>query len=327
MHRRSFVTLLGTSAAAWPLAARAQQPTRRVRLVPILSGFAEDSVVGSDLLPALSRLGWDHGRNVQIDQRFAGGDIDRTTILAKALIALQPDVLMAVGTPAALALQRETRTIPIVFVIVTDPVGAGLVASLPRPGGNITGISNVESTFGGKLLSLLKQVAPRMKQAAAMFNPDTAPGRGLYHLGSFQDAARSLGIEPLTTAVRSDTDIENVIASLGGDQAGVVGLPDAFITSHRSTIIALSIRHKVPVIYDNSDFAKDGGLLQYGVNFRDQYRRVASYVDRILRGTKPSDLPVELPTRYTFVINLKTARAMGVDVSSDMISIADEVIE
>jgi putative ABC transport system substrate-binding protein len=198
---------------------------------------------------------------------------------------------------------------------------------LSRPGGNITGFSNVEGTFGGKLLTLLKGVAPRMKRAAALFNPDTAPGRGLYQLGSFQAAARSLDIEPIVAEAHSDADIENVIASLGSDQGGVLGFPDVFVTAHRKTIIELSIRHKVPAIYDNSDFAKDGGLLQYGVNFADQYRRVASYVDQILRGTMPSDLPVELPTRYTFIINLKTAKALGLTVPDALLALADEVIK
>jgi putative ABC transport system substrate-binding protein len=324
MRRREFIAWLG--AAALPTVALAQQPTTRVRLVRLLSGFADDSLVESAFLPALSRLGWNNGQNVQIDQRFAAGDVDRLAILAKELVASQPDVIIAGGTPAALALQKETHTIPIVLIFVSDPVGAGLVDSLSRPGGNITGFSNVESTFGGKLLTLLKGIAPRMKQAAALFNPDTAPGRGLYQLGSFQAAARSLDLEAIEARVHSDTDIERVMVSLGSNQGGVLGFPDVFVTAHRKTIIELSIRHKVPTIYDNSDFAKDGGLLQYGVNFADQYRRAASYVDQILRGTKPGDLSVELPTRYTFVINLRTAKVLGLDVSQDMLSIADEVI-
>jgi putative tryptophan/tyrosine transport system substrate-binding protein len=315
MKRREFIAGLG-AAAAWPLMARGQQ-----------CGFADDSLVELSLLPALSRLGWDNGRNMQVVQRFAAGDIDRLAILVKELVASQPDVIIAVGTPAARALQRETRTIPIVFVVVSDPVGAGLVSSLSRPGGNITGLSIAEGTFGGKLLTLLNGIAPKMRRAAAMFNPDTAPGRGLYHLRSFQAAARSLDIEPIVAEVRSDADIENVVASLGPDQGGVAGLPDVFVTAHHRTIIELSIRHKVPVIYDNSDFARDGGLLQYGVNFADQYRRAASYVDQILRGTVPSDLPVELPIRYTFIINLKTANALGLTIPPNLLALADEVIE
>ena len=209
---------------------------------------------------------------------------------------------------------------------MADPVGAGIVDNLARPGGNTTGFGNPEDTFGGKLLSLLKGMAPGMRQAAAMFNPDTAPGRGLYYLGSFEAAARSLAIESLTAEVRSDADIERVITMLGREQAGLVLLPDNFMFAHRRTVIGLSIRNNVPTIYDK-DFAKEGGFLEYGASFPDMYRRVPSYVDRILRGTKPSDLPVELPTKYKFVINLKTARAIGLDVSRDMLLIADELIE
>jgi putative ABC transport system substrate-binding protein len=248
-------------------------------------------------------------------------------MLAKELVALQPDVLVAAGTPAAIALQRETRTIPTVFVIVTDPVGAGLVASLARPGGNITGLSNVEGTFGGKLLSLLKTIAPHIKRAAAMFNPDTAPGRGLYHLGSFQAAARSLAVEPITAEVRSDAEIEQVITSLGRDQGGLVATPDVFTVVHRGTVIASSIRNNVPVIFDNLVFAKEGGLLQYGWDVVDGWRRAAYYIDRILRGANPSDLPVELPTKYRLVINLKTAKGLGLTVPETLVATADEVIQ
>jgi len=222
--------------------------------------------------------------------------------------------------------QRETRTIPIVFLVVADPVGAGIVGSLAHPGGNTTWFGNPEGTFGGKLLTLLKGIAPGMRRAAAMFNPDTAPGRGLYYLGSFESAARSLAIEPLTAEVRSNADIGRVITMLGQERSGLGLLPDNFNFIHHGTVIGLSIRNNVPTIYDK-DFAKEGGLLEYGASFPDMYRRVPSYVDRILRGAKPGDLPVELPSKYKFVINLKTARAIGLDVSRDMLLIADEVIE
>jgi putative tryptophan/tyrosine transport system substrate-binding protein len=326
IRRRDFITLLGGAAAAWPLAARAQQSAQLVRRIGILSGFAEDPLVESELLRPLSQLNRDNGRNVQIDLRWGAGNIDRIKMMAKELVASQPEIVITVGTPATLAVQRETRTIPIVFLIVADPVGAGIVDNLARPGGNTTGFGNPEGTFGGKLLSLLKRIAPGMRRAAAMFNPDTAPGRGLYYLGSFEAAARSLAIEPLTAEVRSDADIERVITMLGREQAGLVLLPDNFIFAHRGTVIGLSIRNNVPTIYDK-DFAKEGGLLEYGASFPDMYRRVPSYVDRILRGAKPGDLPVELPTKYEFVINLKTARMIGVEVSPDLISIADGVIE
>ena len=325
MRRRAFISLLGSAAAAWPLAARAQQ-AERMRRIGILSGFAEDPLVESELLRPLSQLNRDNGRDVQIDLRWGAGDIDRIRIMAKELVASQPEIVITFGTPATLAVQRETRTIPIIFLIVADPVGAGIVDSLARPGGNTTGFGNPEGTFGGKLLSLLKGIAPGMRRAAAMFNPDTAPGRGLYYLGSFEAAARSLAIEPLTAEVRSDADIERVITMLGQDQAGLVLLPDNFNFTHRGTVIRLSIRNNVPTIYDK-DFAKEGGLLEYGASFPDMYRRVPFYVDRILRGAKPSDLPVELPTKYKLVINLETARTIGLDVSRDMLSIANEVIE
>jgi ABC-type uncharacterized transport system substrate-binding protein len=327
MRRREFITLLGGAASAWPLGARAQQPAQPVRRIGMLSGFAEDRLVESELLRTLSQLGWDNGRNVQIDLRWGAGNIDRIKMMAKELVASQREIIITVGTPATVAVQRETRTIPIIFLIVADPVGAGIVDNLARPGGNTTGLGNPEGTFGGKLLTLLKRIAPRMRRAAAMFNPDTAPSRGLYYLGSFEAAARSLAIEPLIAEVRNDGDIERVITTLGQEEAGLVVLPDNFMFTHRSTVIGLSIRNNVPTIYDSVDFAKEGGLLQYGASFPDMYRRVPSYADRILRGAKPGDLPVELPTKYEFVINLKTAQAIGLDVSPDLISIADAVIE
>src|ERR1700756_1888940 len=326
MRRREFITLLGGAAVASPLAARAQQAAQLLRRIGMLSGFAEDRLVESELLRTLSQLGWDNGRNVQIDLRWGAGNIDRIKMMAKELVASQPEIIITVGTPATVAVQRETRAIPIVFLIVADPVGAGIVDNLARPGGNTTGLGNPEGAFGGKLLTLLKGIVPRMRRAAAMFNPDTAPSRGLYYLGSFEAAARSLAIEPLIAEVRNDGDIERVITTLGQEQAGLAALPDNFMYAHRGTAIGHSLRNNVPTIYDK-DFAKEGGLLQYGASFPDMYRRVPSYVDRILRGAKPGDLPVELPTKYEFVINLKTARAIGLDVSPDMLSIADQVIE
>lgn len=330
MNRREFIVGLG-GAGAWPLAARAQQPAQRMRRIGMLNSFDDNNPAARsyvmEMFQALSRLGWESGRNVQIVQHWAAGNIDRAGMLAKELVTLQPELIIAVGTPAAAAMQRESRTIPIVFTVVTDPVGAGLVARLSQPGGNITGLSNSEEAFGGKLLSLLKTIAPRVKRATVMFNPNTAPGHGLYHLGAFEAAARSLGIEPITARVHSDADIEEAIISLGGGQGGLVVIPDVFVNTHRGTVIEASLRVGVPAIFDTSSFAKEGGLLQYGPDFWEMYRRTALYVDRILRGAKPSDLPVELPTKYGLVINLKTARALGLDVSSDMLSIADEVIE
>jgi putative tryptophan/tyrosine transport system substrate-binding protein len=302
-----------------------------MRRIGMLNAYDENNQFFRSLaaytFQVLAQMGWENGRNVQIIERWTGGDINRAGPLAKELVVLQPDVILAAGTPAAVALQRETRTIPIVFVVVTDPVGAGLVASVPRPGGNVTGFSNTEETFGGKLLSLLKTAVPRIERAAIMFNPDTAPGRGLYHLGSFEATARALAIEPVTARVHSDDDIAAAISSLGREQGGLVAAPDTFINNHRGTMIALSLRNGVPAVFDGTGFAKQGGLLQYGPDFRDMYRGAASYVDRILRGNTPSDLPVELPTKYVLVINLQTAKALGLNVPETLLATADEVIE
>jgi putative ABC transport system substrate-binding protein len=246
--------------------------------------------------------------------------------MAKELVALRPDLIIGDGTPASVALQRETRTIPIVFLTVSDPIGAGFVQSLREPGGNMTGLGNVEETHAGKLLSLLKSAAPAMKVAGAMYNPDTAPRRGLYQLTSFETAARTLGIEQVRAEVRSDAEIEGIIASLGLRQGGLVVTPDVFMNVHRPAVIRQSITNKVPVVFDSANFAQGGGLLQYGANFTDMYRRAASFVDRILRGVNPSDLPVELPTKYRLVINLITANALGLTVPETLLATADEVI-
>ena len=226
------------------------------------------------------------------------------------------------------ALQRKTRTLPIVFVVVVDPVGSGFVAGLSRPGGNITGFVNVEPEMGGKWLEILKQIAPRMSRVAMMFNPDTAPGGGAFFLNSFEAAARSMAVEPITVRVRSDAEIEAGIASLGREQAGLVLQSDIFMVVHQGTVISLAARNNVPAIgADIPGFTRAGGLLSYGANFPDIFRRAASYVDRVLRGANPSDLPVQVPTKYELVINLKTARALGIEVPSAVLSIADEVIE
>jgi putative ABC transport system substrate-binding protein len=328
MRRRDFITLLGGAAAAWPLAARAQQPAR-VRRLGMLNGYDGTNPLFqsyvAETLQALSQLGWESGRNLEVIERWTGGDIDRAALMAKELVALQPDVIYAYGNVAA-ALQMETRVIPIVF-LDRDPVGARLVASLARPGGNLTGISNSENTIAGKMLSLLKSAAPGIRRASIMFDPDSAGRSGVYHVEAFQAAARSLALEPMTAHVGSDVDIEQAIASLGRDRGGLVVAPNGFNNVHRGAIIASSLRNRVPAIFDGTEFAKQGGLLQYGPDFRVLQRRMAFYVDRILRGTKPSDLPVELPTKYILIVNLKTAKSIGLDVSGDVLSIADEVIE
>jgi putative ABC transport system substrate-binding protein len=328
MRRREFITLLGGAAAVWPLAARAQQPAR-VRRLGMLNGYDGNNPLFqsyvAETLQALSQLGWESGRNLEVIERWTGGDIDQAAVMAKELVALQPDVIYAYGN-VAVALQMVTRVIPVVFMD-RDPVGSGLVASLARPGGNLTGISNSEEAVAGKMLSLLKSAAPDIRRATIMFNPESAGRSSVYHLEAFQAAARSLALEPMTAHVGNDVDIEQAITSLGRDRGGLVAAPNAFNNVHRGTIIASSLRNRVPVIFDGTEFAKQGGLLQYGPDFRVLQRRMAFYVDRILRGTKPSDLPVELPTKYILIVNLKTAKSIGLDVSADVLAIADEVIE
>jgi ABC-type uncharacterized transport system substrate-binding protein len=273
-------------------------------------------------------LGWLDGRNLRLDVRWAGGDVDRMRTFAKQLVELQPDVIFASTTPVTAALQRETHTIPIVFVIVSDPIGAGFVARLPRPGGNITGFINVEAEMGGKWLELLKEIAPGIKRAAIMFNPDTAPGGGTYFLGPFEAAARSLSVEPITAHVRSDAEIEATVASLGREQGGVVIMTDTFMGLHQATIISATTRNNVPVVgADLQNFAKDGGLLGYGASFPDIFRRAAAYIDRILKGDQPAELPVQVPIKYELAINLTTAKALGLTVPLTLQARADEVIE
>jgi putative ABC transport system substrate-binding protein len=331
VKRREFITLLGGTAATWPLAARAQQP-ERMRRIGVLMAFSEANPEFRSLMDAftqsITQLGWVDGRNVQSDVRWAGGDVDRMRTLAKQLVELHPDVIVAATTPATAALQRETRTIPIVFVIVADPVGAGFVAGLPRPGANITGFINAEPVMASKWLEMLQEVAPHVKRAAIMFNPDTAPGGGAYFLGPFEAAARSLMIEPIAAHVRSDAEIEAGLASLGREQGGVVIIPDAFMAVHQAAVISGAGRNNVPSIgADLPNFAKDGGLVSYGANFQDIFRRASSYVDRILRGANPAELPVQAPTKYTLVINLDTAKALGLTVPDKLIALADQVIE
>jgi putative ABC transport system substrate-binding protein len=330
MKRRGFIMLLGGVAAGWPLAARAQQPGS-IRRIGVLMGWSESdpdyrSRIDA-LVQGLAQLGWTDGRNMRIDVRWTNGDIERAGVLAKELVALQPDVILAGATPATAAVQRETRTIPIVFTVVSDPVGAGFVASLPRPGGNITGFINIEAAMGGKWLELLKEVAPGLRRVAIMFNPDTAPGGGSYFLGPFEAAARTLAVEPTQARVHSDAEIETAIAGLGREQAGVVVASDSFMSIHRGTVISSAARNKVPAIMDFFNFTREGDLIAYGTNNVDLFRRAATYVDRILRGAKAGDLPVEIPTKFDLVINLKTAKALGLTIPEALLLRADEVIE
>jgi ABC-type uncharacterized transport system substrate-binding protein len=282
----------------------------------------------SRFLQGLSELGWVDGRNVKIELRWGGSSVDRTRAFAKELIDLQPDVIFSSGTPATAALQRETRTIPIVFVTVAEPIGAGFVASLSHPGGNITGFMFQEASMGGKLLELLSEIAPGVKRAAAVFNPETAPYVEAYYLSPFEGAAHQLKVAPVIAPVRSDSEIEAVITSLGREPGGgLVAMPDAFMVLHRATIISLAARYGLPAVHSNTSFARDGGLLSYGPENGDVFHRAASYVDRILRGESPAGLPVQLPTKFEMVFNAKTAKALGLDVPQSFYWRADEVIE
>jgi putative tryptophan/tyrosine transport system substrate-binding protein len=330
MRRREFIAGVG-SAAAWPLVAWAQQP-ERMRRVSVLMGFDETDPEAKDWLSGFTQglveLGWTGGRNLRVDIRWAAGNIDRMRMFAKELVDLQPDVILANSTPATAAVQRETRTIPIVFAPVGDPVGAGFVDGLPRPGGNLTGFISYEASVAGKWLEFLTEVAPGVKRAAIMFNPDTAPGGGSYYLPPFEAAARSLKVAPIVAPVHNEAEIETVMTSLGREPAGsLIVMGDPFTEVRRALIISLASRNNVPAIYPNSAWVRDSGLLSYGADFRDIFLRAASYVDRILRGAKPGELPVQVPVKFEMALNAKTAKALGLTVPPSILLRADEVIE
>jgi putative ABC transport system substrate-binding protein len=331
LKRREFITLLGGAAAAWPLAARAQQP-ERMRRIGVLMGWNErDREAQSNLaafVQELGQLGWTDGRNMRIDYRWCNGDVNRMQVFAKELADLAPDAILAHTTPVTAALQQETRTIPIVFVTVFDPVGEGSVAGLPRPGGNITGFIHTEGEFAGKLLELLTEIAPTVKRAAIMFNPDTAPGHGSYYLPSFATAARSFRLKAIAAPVRNNAEIEAIVAAIGREKGGgLVAMPDGFTLVRRATIILQAARNKVPAVYWNSIIARDGGLLSYGPDTGDIFRRAASYFDRILRGAKPAELSVQLPTKFQMAVTLQTAKALGLAIPEAFLLRADEVIK
>jgi putative ABC transport system substrate-binding protein len=331
MRRRAFIALLG-GAAAWPLAARAQQPEKVRRIGVLMSAYDDDPEGKAQLFgftEGLAALGWTDGRNLRMEIRWGGGNVNRARILAKELVALQPDVIVAQGTPVTAALQRETRTIPIVFVVVTDPVGDGFVAGLPRPGGNITGFLTSESAITAKMFELLTEIAPGLKRVAMLFNPDTAPGGGTYYFRDFDAAARSSKVEPIAARARSDTEIETAIVSLGeGSSGGLIVMPDFFMFNHVEPIILLVARNKIPAIYPwRFVVARRGALLSYGPDLKDIVRRGASYVDRVLRGAKPADLPVQVPVKFEMALNATTAKALGLTVPQSLLVRADEVIE
>jgi putative ABC transport system substrate-binding protein len=330
VNRRSFITLLGGAAAAWPLAARAQQPERMRRIGVLMPYTADDPEIKSRLTAfrqALERLGWSEGRNVQIDYRFAAGSSDRYLPLAQELMALHPDVVVAVTTPVAATLQRETRAIPIVFTSVSDPIGAGFAASLARPGGNLTGVLLYEPGIMGKWLAMLKEIAPRLTRAALMGNPKTTPFD--YFRRAAEATAPSLAIELVPTAIEdAEADIERAIESFAATaNGGLVVLPDTTTLVRRDLVVALAARNRLPAVYPLRVFVESGGLMAYSIYVVDAYRLAATYVDRILRGAQPTDLPVQAPTRYETVLNLKTAKSLGLEVPPSLLVRADEVIE
>jgi putative tryptophan/tyrosine transport system substrate-binding protein len=327
MNRREFITLLG-GAAAWPLAARAQQG-ERVRRIGVLTADTEDDPQTKARLAAfrqgLERLGWSEGRNVRIDYRFAADHPDRYQPLAKELVSLQPDVLFAYTTPIAVTFAQESRSIPIVFAGVSDPIGSGLVASLSRPGGNITGLLLYEEGITGKWLAMLKEIAPSLSRAALIANPNRTPFD--YFVRSAKSVASSLAIELAPSPVKDAADIERVIVSFSREaNSGLVILPGTAI-EHRDLVIALAARLRLPAVYYGRFFVAAGGLMSYGIDYVDQFQRAAGYVDRILRGARPADLPVQAPTKYETTLNLKTAKALGLDVPASLLVRADEVFE
>jgi putative tryptophan/tyrosine transport system substrate-binding protein len=329
IKRREFITLLGGAVAAWPLAARGQQG-ERVRRVGVLSTLPADdpeATARTDaFLQTLKELGWSEARNVRIDIRWGAGDSERIRKYVAELIALKPDVMLATGASSVGPLQRATRTVPIVFVQVTDPVGAGLVESLARPGGNATGFALFEYSTSGKWLELLKQIAPGVTRVAVL--RDQASQTGLGQFAAIQSAAPPLGIELRPVGVRDAGEIERGITALAQtSNGGLIATTGAYVLVHREPILALAARHRLPAVYPYRSLVTDGGLISYAPDTIDPYRRAAGYVDRILKGEKPSDLPVQQPTKFEIVINLKTAKALGLDVPATVLARADEVIE
>ena len=331
MQRREFIQAIGCAAAAWPLTARGQQPDR-ARRIGVLMGYAESHREGQLWLAAfregLQKLGWAEGRTIHIEYRWAApDDAESRQRFTKELVALQPDLILSSTTPTTAALLRETRTIPIIFANVVDPVGSGFIASLARPGGNVTGFTTLEGSMAGKWLELLKEIAPRVNRAAFLFNPATATYFE-YFLNPFKAAAASLGVEAVEAPVRDTFELESVVAAQArAPNTGLIVMPDAFTVDHSEQITLLAARYHLPAIYPWRFFAELGGLLSYGNDRLDNFRGAATYADRILKGDKPSELPVQAPVKFELVINLKTAKALGLDVPFLLQQRADEVIE
>jgi putative tryptophan/tyrosine transport system substrate-binding protein len=330
MRRRDFIAGITGLSAAWPLAARAQQHDRLRRLGVLEGNRANDPQAQANaaaLVQGLAALNWKEGDNLRIDWRWGGGDPALFARYAAEMVALDPEVILADSTPSLEVLRRQTRTIPIVFVGVFDPIGQGFVASLARPGGNITGFGAFDSPMAGKWLEMLTQITPPVERVAVLFNPATTPYADLT-IRTIEDAAPSFAVAVRAAPVDSESDIEAMMAGLAREErGGVLVLPTVFTVSHRDAIIALAARHRLPAVYSFRFFAADGGLMSYGSDLADLHRRSAAYVDRILKGNRPGDLPVQQPTKFDLVINLKTAKALGLNVPPKLLAFADEVIE
>jgi putative ABC transport system substrate-binding protein len=329
LRRRDFIILLGGAAAASPLAAR-PRPAERMQRIGVLMGYPEGDPQAqaniTALLQGLQNLGWIEGRNVRIDYRWAGGDPDKARTFARELIAMMPDLMVSSTNQVTRILQQETPTIPIVFAFVGDPVGSGFAASLARPGKNLTGFANFENSIGGKWLELVKEIAPRAKRVGFVFNPDAAPNVGFFHAA--EAAAPSLGIKLAALAVRDATDIEQDITAFASEpDGGLIIAPHAVTLGNRNLIIELAVRYCLPAVYSDRYFAESGGLVSFGNNAANLFGRAATYVDLILKGANPADLPVQLPTKFELIVNLKTAKTLGLTISESFLTRADEVIE
>jgi putative ABC transport system substrate-binding protein len=329
MRRRDVLSVIGVAAAGWPFAARAQQKERMRRIGVLMAAAAGDAELMRRLAALqgeLGRLGWVEGRNIRFETRWTAGDPERIRSSAAELVALAPDLIVANGSAAMDAMQRATRTVPVVFVVVPDPIGAGYADSLSRPGGNATGFSQFEFSIGAKWLELIKELAPGVKRVGVIRDPGITAGMGQF--GAIQSVAPSLGIELTPLNVRDPTEIERVITAFArNDKGGLIVTGSALAVVHRKLIITLAAKYKLPAVYPADYHVKDGGLASYGPDLVDQYRQAASYVDRILKGEKPADLPVQAPTKYDLALNLKTAKVLGLSVPPSLLARANEVIE
>jgi putative ABC transport system substrate-binding protein len=328
--RRRFIVLLGGATAMWSIPSRAQQFGRK-RTIGVLMGLANDAEAQARVKAieqGLQKEGWIVGQNVQIEYRFAAGDANRMRAFAKELVDLQPEVILGHSTPVVSALVKATRKIPVVFIVVSDPIGSGFVASMARPGGNVTGFTNLQSTITGKYLSILKEMIPNLARVALMYNPISATSAGAYYMQSFIASATEFKVKSIRAEVHSQREIESVMAGLGAEPgSGLIVMPDNFTTLNRELIISLAARWRIPTIYPYRYFAEAGGLMSYGVDVIDLFRRAPAYVSRILRGANPADLPVQAPTKFEFVINLRTAKALGLVVPRILLAGADALIE